>query len=387
MSVDQDDWSWLDALRATLGAGPIQLEEDETENETEQTDIAANAAVLDERSSVVGTAFVPDGALHADEVFDWNGIWEVAEGQTILIENTEHFRLYGTDGFNTILVEVPDGSFVRAETPYTSNYGIKPAVNEADYDGDGNPELAVITAVAHGTGVFVNYLFMVDEDASGQWAMYQLTEDQYLAETEPHFDTAYETEGVRLVFDGKEVGVADQIEKERLDHNYRYYAGPQIRFAFVEGEIRFEAQLVGCSEDEVVLLGDYSGHEIEASVQYLGMSNWQLTDYRYRDSGIDSRVEQAVQSYFAGRVYDVNEYDTVDGFSLDKIDTVYREEEIVIREISYSADDPEDGEVEVVAELRLGKEDSLSYLIVKLQRVKEDYGGIEWKIADWLLEK
>lgn len=391
LSVDQDDWPWLGALRAELGAGAIELEE--TENETEQTDTAANAAVGDERSSVVGTAFVPDGALQkqitavANDVFDWNRIWEVTEDQTILIEKTEHFRLYGTEDTAAILVEVPDGSFVRAKTPYTSSYGIKPAVNEADYDGDGNPELAVITAVAHGTGIFVNYLFMVDEDASGQWAMYQLTEDQYLAETEPHFDTVYESEGVRLVFDGKEVGVAEQIEKERLEHNYRYYAGTQIRFAFVEGEIRFEAQLAGCSEDEVVLLGDYPGHEIEANVQYLGTSNWQLTDYRYRDSGIDGRVEGAVQSYFGGRVYDVNEYDTVDGFFLDKIDTVYREEEIVIREISYSAEDPEDGEVEAVAELRLGKEASLSYLTVKLQRVKEDYGGIEWRIADWLLEK
>lgn len=387
LSVDQDDWSWLDALRATLGVDAIEPEENETENKTEQTGIAVNAAVGGERSSVVGTAFVPDSALHADDVFDWDRIWEVTEGQTILIERTEHFRLYGTDGINTILVEAPDGSFVRAETPYTSSYGIKPAVNEADYDGDGEPELAVITAVAHGTGIFVNYLFMVDEDAAGQWAMYQLTEDQYLAETKPHFDTVYESEGVRLVFDGKEAGVADQIEKERLEHNYRYYAGPQIRFAFVEDEIRFEAQLVGCSEDEIVLLGDYPGHEIEANVQYLGTSNWQLTDYRYRDFGIDNRVEQAIQSYYGGRVYDVNEYDTVDGFSLDKIDTVYREEEIVIREISYSADDPENGEVEAVAELRLGKEDSLSYLTVKLQRVKEDYGGIEWKIAEWLLEK
>lgn len=281
----------LTACRDEKRLDIVGTTEMQVENESEY--VSESVGESESAEGIVGSEILPDDDLlvriHSAE--DYRTDWETLMPQTpilpqetvVLIRSTEHFKLYGTDDTATILVETPEDSYVRAETPYTSNYYIQPDVWEADYDNDGETELAIVTHVAHGTGVFIDYLFMIDKDSHGQWNMYQFEEADYLAQLEPHFDTLQVENGVGLMLDGREVGSVQQIEDARLEKKYQYYAGTQIRFELVEECILFRAELVGCSEDEFVLNGDYPGHEIDADVQYQGEGNWELTDYRYID--------------------------------------------------------------------------------------------------------
>ncbi len=311
-----------------------------------------------------------------------------------LMGETAGFACYSMDGGEHFLVTAPDGCMIYADAPVISNYEIQPLLNEADYDGDGENELAVITCVLHGTGVKVDSLFMADHTEDRSWKIYQFLDSDYLGWFAPYFDTVYEEDGVRLLFDGVRagmeeyeggpVGVTEKVGQEYLDNHYAYYAGSQIDFRFVEGTIWLRAELGGYSD--IHLAGNFPGHGLETAVSYLGEGRWELaSDVRYLDVRINTCIEEGLSLYFTGQNEEFREYYAARDFRPDAFDRVCRE--VTILSLTYSWDNMDSGRVEAYAEVRLDDEDSLHYVTLSMQGTRLSNVEMDWKIANMWIEK
>lgn len=380
----------------------------------------------EEINPIVGETYQPDEQRQKKiaEAVDYSGNWdyrmgkyaELPEDAVILIQSTENFRLYGEVDAG-MLVEITEGSYVRTDHGYTSPQWHQPEVCEADYDADGETELAIIAHTGTGTGVFIDALYMVDRDAQGEWKMYEFLYEDYMPQLGSHFSTAYirtgdggtidyvpqpeshfsaeiKPDGVRLMLDGKIVGTTQLIEAERLENGYQYYAGNQIRFSFIEGKIWMRAELTGESEDTVFGMGDYPGHEIDAKVQYAGKGNYRMTEYSYSDSNLNGVLSSAVKAYFTGRDNEIKEYYAAEGFTVKYAGKRYSENEITILDISYPVEALDSEKTEAVVTVRLGESGSPEYLTIGLVyeenlNLGDDPGSVqkEWKITSWTMEK
>lgn len=305
------------------------------------------------------------------------------EEEMDVMGRTEHFALYSMHDREAMAVKTPD-CLVYAEVPLISNYEIEPLIMERDFDSDGEEELAIITYVLHGTGLSIRSLFMTDHTDGGQWNIYQYRDQDYLTELTPHFDTQYREEGVRLVFDGTPVGVVQEVDQEELDNGYGYYAGSLTDFRFVEENIYLRAGLTGYSD--INFAGEYSGHELDARVNYLGEGKWELTNIRYADAEITDVLEETIPLYLTGRTGEMNGYHTIPGVQLSDFEEPCKE--VTILSISYPLEELVTGETQAYVTVRRDKEDSLVYLHVPMKRVPLNDGKDRWRIAgEILLEK
>lgn len=298
------------------------------------------------------------------------------ESEMSLMSETEDFSLYSMHEGEAMVVRTPD-CLVYAEVPLISNYQTEPLIQEQDFDNDGKEELAIITYVLHGTGISIRSLFMVDKAPDSSWNICHYLEDDYMEELTSHFDTQYTEEGVRLIFDGEPTGVIEKVDQEELDNEYAYYAGSQIDFRFVEEKIILRAELAGYSH--INHTGNYPGHELEASLNYIGEGKWEFTNVNYTDAGITEVIENAIPLYLTGQTEQVNEYYTVPGIKLPYFGET--NEEITILSISVTKEDLDGDETEAYVTIRRDGSDSLDYLHVPMKKVPLDFGGTWWRIS------
>lgn len=310
------------------------------------------------------------------------------ESQLTLLDETEHFTLYGIqedenaaanrfEEGQALVVKAPDGCLILAEVPYTSTYNVPPVLHESDFDNDGEQELSIITYVMHGTGVSIESLFMADRTEGSTWSVFQYRDSDYLPGLEPHFDTKHEADGVRLLFHGRAVGVAEEVLQEYLDEDYAYYAGPQIDFNFAEGRILLRAELAGYSNNN--LAGEFPGHELDAEVCYMGRGSWKLADVHYADSNINDLIDVALPLYLTGETEQVNENCTVPGVTLADFDDPA--ETVTILSVSYSAETLENNQADVHVTLRRDNNPDTDHLTIPVKRVALDFGGMWWRIS------
>lgn len=305
------------------------------------------------------------------------------EADISLVRETEHFAFYSVHEGEAMAVKTPE-CMVYAEVPITSSYETAPLIQEQDFDGDGEEELAIITYVLHGTGISIRSIFMADHAGDNLWKIYQYMDNEYIEELTAHFDTRYTEEGVRLIFDGVPTGTAEQMDQEELDNEYAYYAGSQIDFRFVEERIILRAELAGYSK--INHAGEYAGHELDAEVHYLGEGRWELVNIHYVDAGIIEVIENAVPLYLAGETDQFNEYYMVPGIQLPDFGEI--SEKVVILSIDCPAQELESGETEAYVTIRRDDSDSFDYLLIPMKKVPLDFGGTWWRISgEIMMEK
>lgn len=350
-----------------------------------------------EEKSIVGTTFEPGTDLKnrilnaPDYSVDWldirQVIWRDMGENTgysvILIGKTKHFLLYGTSDVESMIIKTPDNRYVSAKVPFTSNYMTQPRLNEMDYDGDGEDELAVIILIKHGTGCCIETLLMVDKAADGNWYMYQLLESEYLPRLEAKFDTVYTEDGIKLLFDGKYAGRTQPVDNEFRNSsvNYKFQAGMIIYIHFVENRTELNADLGGYSD--VFHAGDFTGHRINADIVYLGEGKWELKNFRYSDFNIDSVIHDALTMYFTGQTEELNKYCMMEGSQLKEVGE--KSKNISVIDISYPVDNLDSGEIEAHAAVRLDGSGSLCYATIPVKM--SDPSTDTWKILDIILEK
>ena len=129
---------------------------------------------------------------------------ELADGTgdlTCLLGETESYRLYGKSDFQSMLFEHA-GNYAQLTYPYLSSYLSLPDILEGDFDGDGEEELAVILEVKHGTGLYINSLFVADTAEDGEIYVHEFAEEDFTGQLSSHLSYRRTEEGVVPLLDG-----------------------------------------------------------------------------------------------------------------------------------------------------------------------------------------
>ena len=133
--------------------------------------------------------------------------------------------------------------------------------------------LAMITYVKHGTGLWVESLYMTVQNEAGNWEMYEFLESDYCFQLREHFDTVIDGDDIGFVFDGSLIGAPELFEQ---GVSYRYDVGNQIEFAYTPDGIEIMAEVEGICTSGGYGSNDYPGYVISAQVKHLGNGNWLL---------------------------------------------------------------------------------------------------------------
>ncbi len=245
-----------------------------------------------DEKAIAGNEFTPDADLleRMANAKDYRGNdYELLRGYYCnsemldgmgLMNTTEHFTVYvvGDDG---VIIETAEKEYLYADIWYTSNYMSSPTWKEADFDRDGINELAMINYIKHGTGLWVESLYIVDQNEAGKWEMYEFLESDYCKQLREHFDTVMKGDETGFVFDGQWIGAPELFNQ---GDSYRYDVGNQIEFEFIPDGIEIIAEVEGICTSGGWGSNDYPGYLISAQVKHLGNGNWQLFDVRCRTS-------------------------------------------------------------------------------------------------------
>lgn len=123
------------------------------------------------------------------------------EGAVLLAETTDgSVSLYGlvvngrTCGI--FLTEADDCQYL--DLMYTSSQSVLPVMEKADYDGDGQEELAVVLHVDTGTEYSVEQLLFLEKRPDGGWTAQEYLPEDYLAQLNTEVEFVYEKETVRM---------------------------------------------------------------------------------------------------------------------------------------------------------------------------------------------
>ena len=242
---------------------------------------------LTERA-VVGNEFTPDADLmermtnakdYREDDYElcsgysyWSPKWSPKLDGMGLVNTTEHFTTYVV-GSAGVIVETADKEYLYADLCYTSNYMVTPKWKEADFDGDDINELAMITYTKHGTGLWIESLYMADQNETGEWEIYEFLESDYCSQLREHFDSVTVGEDIGFVFDGVLIGTPELFEQ---GDSYRYDVGDQIEFAYTSYGIEIMAEVEGTCTSGGYGVNDFPGYVISAQVKHLGNGNWRL---------------------------------------------------------------------------------------------------------------
>ncbi|MDE5597545.1 MAG: hypothetical protein K2J04_06915 [Lachnospiraceae bacterium] len=196
-----------------------------------------------------------------------------------LVNTTENFATYvvGDDG---VIIETAEQKYLYADIRYTTHYMVSPKWKEADFDGDGINELAMITFVKHGTGCHINSLYITDQNEAGEWKMYEFLHEDYCRQLRKHFDTVIDGDDTWFVFDGQWIGAPELFNNEVP--SYQYDVENQIEFEYTPDGIEITAEVEGIRTSDPWGINDYPDYQISAQVKHLGNGNWQLSDVRCR---------------------------------------------------------------------------------------------------------
>lgn len=205
-----------------------------------------------------------------------NGQYNDKYRQIYIVQKSDNFMVYGSGISARLLVRTPDSQYVLIDSYFTSNYGVQPEVLEHDFDGDGEAELAIKGLTEHGTGVCVEFLYMVDKGTDGHWRVYRVAHEWYREQLMSHIDSAYTEQGLELVFDGEPVGYLAEVYGDAASE---YSAGSQIGYVFRENKIILVADLMIYSDTQFAGLS--YGDELHMTLEYKGDGKWEEADCVY----------------------------------------------------------------------------------------------------------
>lgn len=299
-----------------------------------------------------------------------------------LVDATQHFGFYLLG--RGIMIKTAGSDHVYADIRFTSNYMVPSEIKEADFDEDGEAELAIITYTMHGTGVSVETLYMVDRDENGEWKMYHLPSALYCETLHEHFDTVSVEGGVRFCLDGQLIGPVDTTGEEYETEDYEYDVGDQVDFSYGHDAIKIEVEVEGIPIGGMLAIHAYPGHILSAGVEYLGSGKWQLADICYRNERIESVIEVVMRYYFEGNYF----LDPEEIYSyLDKDCEIGAFErngaEIDSLAFTYSADEIASGIVNVKVLVYLEGEDEPHSFTVTVVRSEGNVWWNEWKVTEF----
>lgn len=276
-----------------------------------------------------------------------------------LVGKTENFLLYDisiNDG--SMLIKTSEDSYVLAEgicSTSTSGRSPQPSMMEADFDNDGDNELAIRVWLIRGTGVSIVSLFIVDKSSDGCWYMFQLLIKDFLNEIYKKYTSTVIDNMLYFSWENSIINIPQKLKN--MKHFDYYCIGRIVEIEYSAEEILVKLE-AGYNLD---FCWDYSsGHGIMAKLLYQGENNWKLVDYDYYNSSLEMYVKKIMDLYFTGNIEaveqecnltfptfykSITEYDIIeilydkrefgnDNFRVDVMFTVHTVDE---KEITYQA--------------------------------------------------
>lgn len=277
---------------------------------------------------------------------------------TYLLEQTESYTLYGKGDYELMLLE-HEGSYAQIRCPFTGMLAPIDLV-EADFDADGEKEaVMILSGILRGTGYCVDNLFVADHAEDGTLTVYQLLEDNYLAQLENHFSYEVTEQGVQPMLDARPAGPFVENQADRAFDGA--YLGDIVHFNMQNGKIKLRADIASWPKEGAV--SDYNGQNITATVEYRDGGEFVLNEFKSYNEYLDMLITNAVKSFWA-----------------------YENRNIEIVELRYDASLMNEEKIQAVAVVLAEDDDSYDYAEVTF--IRQDTGGIvNWKVEDIALEK
>ena len=302
-----------------------------------------------------------ENAIDMREKFDELLYTPEDDTKVYLLENTEHYTLYGKGDYLSMLLSC-DGSYAEITYPYTSNYMIKPQLLEGDFDGDNRQELAIKYNLQHGTGLSIDTFLMADFHSDGKLYVHQFLEDDYIARLMEHLSYEKTKDGIQALVDGKPAGRFMENDPEMAPWG-TVDIGAQIHFYYVEDEIQISADIQFWEEDENAAIYWTNSNDVTATVSWKNTGEFVLNDFRSRNRELDEEIVRALHS----------EYGT---------------EDISVTDIRYDSSKMNEESLNVSATILPKGGDSYDYaeLMMKWSEESSFYSG-PWEVEEILLEK
>lgn len=208
---------------------------------------------------------------------------ELADGTgalTCLLGETESYRLYGKSDFQSMLFE-HEGNYAQLTYPYLSSYLSLPDILEGDFDGDGEEELAVILEVKHGTGLYINSLFVADTAEDGEVYVHEFAEEDFTGQLSSHLSYRRTEEGVVPLLDGEPAFGTLENRDGMIFGSVGL--GSQMRIRFEDGKILLTGELELWEENPARVTPEFSGEKMEAEIEYQDGGGFSLTGVKAAD--------------------------------------------------------------------------------------------------------
>ena len=264
---------------------------------------------------------------------------ELPEGEYGVLSYSydETVSVWGNGAEDCLVIHDGDEEY-RVEIPWQNMYSAPPAVEAADYDGDGNKEYYISTIQGTGTGVHVEGLYYVDVQkgtpkVSEYTNVVEDFESRILAADT--LDEKFHTLHVDFLDKNGESDPEESIDLS-LDSLLREYEGntymgtvlgDQIRFDF-RGGTPFASVVVGIQLYQIAIPLYDSSFRVTAPVSMQENGKFSLGDFSVRTNPYDVNVENAdgeeqnMTEVYTG-YYDL----THNGYKEKIVTKVYLEEE------------------------------------------------------------
>ena len=274
----------------------------------------------------------------ADQV-SVDAVRELPEGEYGVLSYSydETVSVWGNGAEDCLVIHDGDEEY-RVEIPWRNMYSAPPAVEAADYDGDGDKEYYISTIQGTGTGVYVEGLYYVDVQkgtpkVSEYTNVVEDFESRILAADT--LDEKFHTLHVDFLDKNGESDPEESIDLS-LDSLLREYEGntymgtvlgDQIRFDF-RGGTPFASVVVGIQLYQIAIPLYDSSFRVTAPVSMQENGKFSLGDFSVRTNPYDVNVENAdgeeqnMTEVYTG-YYDL----THNGYKEKIVTKVYLEEE------------------------------------------------------------
>lgn len=274
----------------------------------------------------------------ADQV-SVDAVRELPEGEYGVLSYSydETVSVWGNGAEDCLVIHDGDEEY-RVEIPWQNMYSAPPAVEAADYDGDGDKEYYISTIQGTGTGIYVEGLYYVDVQkgtpkVSEYTNVVEDFESRILAADT--LDEKFHTLHVDFMDKNGESDPEESIDLS-LDSLLREYEGntymgtvlgDQIRFDF-RGGTPFASVVVGIQLYQIAIPLYDSSFRVTAPVSMQENGKFSLGDFSVRTNPYDVNVENAdgeeqnMTEVYTG-YYDL----THNGYKEKIVTKVYLEEE------------------------------------------------------------
>ena len=237
----------------------------------------------------------------ADQV-SMNAVRELPEGEYGVMSYSydETVSVWGNGAEDCLVIHDGDLEY-RVDIPWQNMYSAPPAIEAADYDGDGEKEYFISTLQGTGTGVYVEGLYYVDvQKGTPKVSEYTQVVEDFADRilTADTVDEKFQTLHVDFLDENGKADPEESIDLS-LDSLLREYEGntymgtvmgDQIRFNFRGGK-PFASVVVGIQLDQIAIPLYDSSFLVTAPVSMQEKGKLSLGDFSVRINPYDLNVE------------------------------------------------------------------------------------------------